>query len=83
MKRHRGGAVLALGICGFAVCPILGLIGFFMGKTDLAEMRAGIMDPSGQGLTQAGYWLGLISGVFGLAWIGLVFLVVLGSTAMH
>jgi hypothetical protein len=32
-----------------------------MAKNDLAEMRAGVMDPGAEGLTTAGYWLGLLS----------------------
>jgi hypothetical protein len=61
LKPHRGGMLLAFGICGFAVCVIFGIIAFFMAKTDLAEMRAGTMDRTGEGLTKAGYYCGMIS----------------------
>jgi hypothetical protein len=63
-KPHRGGMLLAFGICSFAVCVIFGIIAFFMAKTDLAEMKAGVMDPSGEGLTKAGYYLGMASMIF-------------------
>ena len=61
LKPHRGGMLLAFGICAFAVCMIFGIVAFFMAKNDLAEMRAGTMDRSGEGLTKAGYYCGMIS----------------------
>ena len=64
---HRGGAVLTLGILGWfwgffvpmggLVC---GIIAWVMGNTDLAEMRAGRMDPEGQSQTNAGRICGII-----------------------
>jgi hypothetical protein len=63
-KAHRGGMLLAFGICSFMVCVIFGIIAFFMAKTDLAEMKAGVMDPSGEGLTKAGYYLSIASMCF-------------------
>lgn len=74
-KPHRGGMLLAFGICAWAVCAIFGIIAFFMAKTDLAEMRAGIMDPAGEGMTKAGYYLGMINMIF--VAVILVFYVVL------
>jgi hypothetical protein len=49
MKPHRGVVVLVLGILGIVVCFICGIIAWVMGKSDLQEMDAGIMDPSGRG----------------------------------
>jgi hypothetical protein len=43
------------------VCPAFGIASWIMAKHDLAEMNAGVMDPSAEGLTKAGYWLGLLS----------------------
>lgn len=58
---HRGGIVLALGLMGFVSgCPILSIMAWVMGNGDLREMREGRMDPEGQGMTQAGYVLGMI-----------------------
>src|SRR4051794_5361388 len=45
---HRGSTVLVLGILSLVIgCtgPILGPIAWIMGNTDLAEIRAGRMDP--------------------------------------
>jgi hypothetical protein len=44
-------------------CPIFSLMAWVMGSHDLAEMRAGRMDRSGEGLTQAGQVLGMILSV--------------------
>ncbi len=61
LKPHRGVLILVLGILGIACCFICGIIAWVMGNGDLREMAAGRMDPSGQGLTQAGKICGMIS----------------------
>ena len=67
---HRGGAVLTMGILGlvlsfFQVVPVAGLVlaimAWSMGSTDLAEMRAGRMDPEGEGQTNAGRVCGIVA----------------------
>ncbi len=78
MKPHRGGAVLALGICGLVVCGICGVIAWGMGTTDLAEMKAGRMDPSGYSTTNAGRICGIISTVFLV--IGVIFVIIAFAT---
>jgi hypothetical protein len=60
-KPNRGGLVLAFGLLAWMVCPAFGIASWIMAKNDLAEMRAGVMDPGAEGLTTAGYWLGLLS----------------------
>lgn len=87
MKPHRGGAVLALGILGLIVCLICGIIAWVMGNEDLKQMDAGLMDPSGRGLTQAGRILGIVSVVLacigaliGVLWV-LFFVVLAGAAA--
>ncbi len=65
-KRHRGGTVLALGIIGLVVCFIFGIFAWVMGSNDLREMRAGRMDTTGRGLTQAGQICGIIGVLLGL-----------------
>ncbi len=76
MKPHRGGTVLALGIVGLVLnfgCGIgwiLGIIAWVMAASDLKEMDAGVMDPSGRSNTNAGKICGIISVVLGA--IGLV-----------
>ncbi|CAG0954722.1 hypothetical protein PLCT2_00402 [Planctomycetaceae bacterium] len=70
-KPHRGAIVLVLAILTwFFGCPILGFIAFFMAKNDLEEMNQGVMDPSGKGLTQVGYWIGIVVGsLFTVIWL--------------
>ncbi len=60
---HRGSAVLTLGILSLVTCAIgivLGIIAWVMGQNDLQEMRAGRMDPEGEGITNAGRICGII-----------------------
>jgi hypothetical protein len=58
---HRGALILTLGILGFVPCVPTGLFSWVMGNTDMAQIRAGRMDPDGEGLTQAGRILGIIT----------------------
>ncbi len=61
---HRGGMILALGIIAWVLfpltTPICGPIAWSMGNSDLANMRAGQMDRSGEGMVQAGRILGMV-----------------------
>ena len=58
---HRGGAVLTLGILGLVICGPLGIAAWIMGNSDLNDMKAGRMDNSGYGITQAGMIMGIIA----------------------
>jgi hypothetical protein len=65
---HRGGLILAFGLIGLIggftglVFPVVfGIIAWIMGNTDIAEIRAGRMDPEGEGMTQAGRIMGMIA----------------------
>ena len=60
MQPHRGVLILVFGILGFILCPILSIVAWVMGRTDLVEMDAGRMDPEGRSLTKAGQILGII-----------------------
>jgi hypothetical protein len=64
MRPHRGVLILVFGIVGIVCCVIFGIIAWAMGSSDLREMNAGRMDPSGRGLTQAGQICGIISVAF-------------------
>ncbi len=75
MQPHRGGLILALGILGLLVCFICGIFAWMMGNQDEKMMNAGVMDPTGRGMTQAGKILGLISVI--LACLGLVIAIVM------
>src|SRR5690242_1236717 len=70
LRPHRGTAVLVLGILSLVIgCVgwILGIIAWSMGSSDLRDMDAGRMDPSGRGLTQAGKVCGMIGTFLHLA----------------
>lgn len=73
---HRGGLILVLAILGWAICPVLGPFAWAMGSGDLRQMQAGQMDPSGQGLTQAGMILGIIQTILML--VGVFFMCIGG-----
>lgn len=66
LRPHRGGNILAWGICGFAVCFLCGIVAWSRGSRDLAAIDAGAMDPGGRGLTRAGLILGKISTLIGI-----------------
>lgn len=87
LEPHRGGMILALGILaivGIASIP-LGPLAWILGNADLKAMRAGRMDPSGEGQTNIGRVLGMIStllivvSLFGMCTF-FVFMVLLGIT---
>ena len=84
LKPHRGAVVLVLGILGIVVCLICGIIAWVMGNGDLREMNAGIMDPSGRGMTQAGKICGMISVILAIVslCIGLIIVMVMGTGAV-
>jgi predicted Zn finger-like uncharacterized protein len=63
---HRAGLILALGITSlFFAHIILGPIAWILGNSDLREMRAGRMDPEGEGSTNAGRICGIIGTAMG------------------
>jgi hypothetical protein len=61
--------ILALGILGWITCPVFAVMAWVMGSSDLREMRAGRMDTSGMGLTQAGHILGMIYALLCIAFV--------------
>jgi hypothetical protein len=89
---QRGSLILTLGIgsallapLGCACCVVfaivglgLGIVAWVMGRNDLAAMRAGAMDPSGAGTTNAG----MICGIVGCALSALCLLLNLGMLAL-
>jgi hypothetical protein len=60
---HRGSTILTLGILSLVICGLLGPIAWVMGNTDLADMRAGRMDPEGEATTNAGRICGMIASI--------------------
>ena len=57
---HRGVVILVLGILSLLLCFVFGIAAWMMGNADLKQMDAGLMDPEGRGLTQAGKLCGII-----------------------
>ncbi len=53
--------ILVFGILGIVLCFIFGIVAWVMANGDLAAMREGTMDASGEGLTQAGKICGIVS----------------------
>lgn len=82
-RPHRGVLVLVLGILGLVLCVICGIVAWVLGNSDIREMEAGRMDPTGLGLTKAGKICGIISVVLNVVVIGiwLVMFVILGAGA--
>ena len=60
LKPHRGGTILALAIIGLFVFGVLCLIAWIMASSDLREMDAGTMDPSGKSTTSSGRNIGVL-----------------------
>jgi predicted Zn finger-like uncharacterized protein len=64
---HRGTLILVLGILSLTGAGILtGIPAWIMGNHDLAEIRAGRMDPEGESNTNIGRILGMVSTIMGL-----------------
>jgi hypothetical protein len=64
---HRGTMILVFGILSLVVLPIVfGPIAWIMGNQDMAEIRAGRMDPEGEGSTNAGRVCGIIGTILGI-----------------
>ncbi|HEY1375778.1 MAG TPA: hypothetical protein VGF55_03255 [Gemmataceae bacterium] len=85
VEPHRGSTVLTLGILSLVVCSPLGIAAWVMGNTDLAAMRRGDMDPSGEGTTQAGRICGMI-GTARLAvecMIGVLYAFLMAAVGVH
>ena len=94
LKPHRGTMILVLGILSLVIgCVgwIMGIMAWTMGNADLRAMDAGIMDPTGRGITQAGKICGVIGTLLQLVGVALVViwmlfiggLVAAGAAAAH
>ena len=65
---HQGPVILLFGIMGIIMCMPYGILAWVWGHHDLKQMRAGLMNRSGERLTQAGMICGVISVLLPLAW---------------
>ena len=54
---------MVLAVLGWVLCGFFHIAAWVMAASDLREMRAGRMDPSGMGLTQAGMIMGIVGTV--------------------
>jgi hypothetical protein len=82
---HHGSLVLILGILGLVMCFGFGIAAWVIANSDLAAMRRGEMDASGEGLTRAGKVCGILSvalAALGIA-IALFAVFALGVTLQH
>ncbi len=72
LEPHRGTLILTLGILGIIGigAPITGIIAWILGSSDLGKIKAGIMDPEGEGQTRAGWILGIVSSIMWLLAFG-------------
>lgn len=68
-RPHRGGLILTFGIIGILCCMPFGIAAWVMGASDLSEIRAGRMDPSGEGTTRIGMILGIVSVGLAILWV--------------
>jgi len=76
---HRGGMILVMGILGIVICAPLAIVAWVMGQGDLGKIRSGMMDPAGQGTTQAGMILGIVGTIlFILSIVAVVLLLAAG-----
>lgn len=65
VRPHRAGLVLGLGVAGLLCCFPLSIVAFILGRSDIAAMDSGQMDPSGRSTTNIGRILGLA----GIIWM--------------
>jgi phage FluMu protein Com len=82
LRPHRGGMILSFGIISLVACttvycsPLafgLSIPAWVMANADLRAMREGTMDPSGEGMTQAGRIMAILQIVLtALAIVGLI-----------
>jgi hypothetical protein len=84
---HRGALILIMGLLSIFVFAIpFGQIAWIMGNQDMREIRAGRMDPEGEGMTQVGRILGIISTILcllallGVCLIFGIFLIAAGTS---
>ena len=57
---HRGAMVLTFGILSIACCFPFGIAAWIIGNDDLKKIDAGMMDPAGRGITNAGKICGMV-----------------------
>lgn len=74
MEPDRGTLILVLGILSITICQLCGPFAWMLGNEDMRKIRAGRMNPAGEGNTNAGRILGMIGTLLMVA--GLLFFLV-------
>ena len=77
VRPHRGTMILVFGILGVltfscAILGVFGIVAWVMGKRDLELIRRGQMDKEGEGMTRAGYILGIVGTIMFLLYLLLI-----------
>ena len=67
---HRGALILTFVILGIACCFPLGIAAWIMGNNDMQQIEAGMMDPTGKSITNAGKICGIIGTVLAIIGCG-------------
>lgn len=70
VRSDQSGIILTMGILGFVLCPIFGLIAWIMGSSALKDIQAGRADPRSKDMVQVGYYLGMASMLLALLTMG-------------
>jgi hypothetical protein len=60
LQPHRGALILVLGLLSIVACNFLAPFAWYLGTSDLEDMRLGRRDPQGEALTKAGRICGLV-----------------------
>ena len=83
MQPHRAVLILVFSILSWVVCVIFGIVAWVLANTDLRAMEEGRMDPTGEGMTNAGKIVAIISVVLSIVGviIGIIVLIGMGVVA--
>jgi hypothetical protein len=82
MLPDRSVLVFVFGLLGLIIwCSFLGIPAWIMGSKDLKDIDAGLRDPSGRGLTQAGMILGIIASIIVILVLGFYGFVICAGVA--
>ena len=70
LEPHRGALILTFGILSIVCCFPFGIAAWIMGNNDMQQIEAGMMDPSGKGITNAGKICGIVGTIIGILTTG-------------
>jgi hypothetical protein len=76
----RATTALVLGILGFLCCQLCAPFAWYIGKNEVAAIKAGTSPASGQGTAMAGMILGIIGTIFLV--LGVIWIFFMGGLAM-